>query len=363
MADDVLLLAGTRKGLLIARKSAGSWRTEPLALPMTEVYAVAVDTRRAAPRLLAATANQHWGPSVSYSDDLGRTWHERERAPIAFPADTGAALERVWQIQPGPAGQPDVLYAGTEPTALFRSTDGGLTFDLVRSLWDHPHRADWEPGFGGQALHTILPHPDDPDRILVAMSAGGVYRTRDGGATWEPSNTGIHAHFLPDPFPEFGQCVHKVAADAGNPDRLYLQNHGGVYRSDDWGTTWASIADGLPAEFGFPIVADPHRPDRAYVFPLVKDEFRFAPDYQARVYGTADAGRTWEQIGDVPVGGDFYTLVLRDALCTDDSAEGDEADLYFGTRSGDLYAGGRGGWTRVASNLPDVLSVRAAVLR
>ena len=361
MADDVLLLAGTRKGLLLARKRAGTWQADPLALPMTEVYAVAVDTRRSTPRLLAGTTNSHWGPTIVYSDDLGRTWQEQEHAPLAFPADTGAALERVWQLQPGPVDQPEVVYAGTEPTALFRSVDGGLTFELVRSLWDHPHREQWAPGFGGQALHSIVPHPTDPDRILVAMSTGGVYRTRDGGSSWAPSNTGIRAAFMPEPYPEFGQCVHKVAADAGDPERLYAQNHGGVYRSDDWGSSWTSIAEGLPAEFGFPIAADPHRPGRAFVFPLEQDAFRFTPEFRARVYGTEDAGATWSAVGGTPIDGEFYSIVLRDALTMDDDE--DEAALYFGTRNGELYAGGSEGWTRIAANLPDVLSVRAAVLR
>jgi hypothetical protein len=356
---DTLLLAGTRKGLLLARKRGGSWHVEPLALPMTAVYAVAIDTRRRTPRLFASATSEHWGPTILHSDDLGASWSEPDHAPVAFPKDADTALARTWQIQPGRPSEPDVVYAGVEPSGLFRSEDGGLTYELVRPLWDHPHRADWTPGAGGMAVHTILPHPADQARMLVAMSTGGVYRTFDGGASWSPANTGIKTTFLPELYPEYGQCVHKAAQDAGDGDRLYLQNHNGVYRSDDWGGTWTSIADGLPAEFGFPVVADPRRPGHAYVFPLVSDGFRFAPDYRCRVYGTADAGKSWSEIGGgLPTSG-FYTTVMRDAFTTDDA---DPAGLYFGTRSGDLYAGGAEGWKQMAANLPDVLSVRAAVL-
>ncbi len=359
---DTLLLAGTRKGLLIARGRAGSWEVEPLALPMTAVYAVGIDTRRSTPRLFAEATSEHWGPTILHSDDLGATWGEPDHAPVAIPKDIDAALGRVWQIQPGPASEPDVVYAGTEPSALFVSRDGGINFELVRALWDHPHRENWGAGYGGQAVHTVVPHPEQHDRVLVAMSAGGVYRTFDGGESWAPANKGVKATFLPEEqrYPEYGQCVHKVSGDCGNPDRLYLQNHNGVYRSDDWGTNWTSIADGLPAEFGFSIVADPVRPDHAYVFPLTSDYQRFTPDYRCRVFGTDDAGASWSEVGvGLPQSG-FYSIVLRDAFSADNQ---DPAGLYFGTRSGELYAGGVGrSWTRVAENLPDVLSVRATVL-
>jgi hypothetical protein len=358
---DTLLLAGTRKGLLLARRRGGSWHTEPLALPMTAVYAVAIDARRATPRLFASATSEHWGPTILHSDDLGASWSEPDHAPVAFPKDVDAALTRVWQIQPGPADHPEVVYAGTEPAALFRSEDGGLTYELIRPLWDHPHRTEWGAGAGGQAIHTIIPHPTDPQRILIALSSGGVYRSYDGGDSWAPANTGIKATFFPEEqrYPEFGQCVHKVAQDAGDPERLYLQNHNGVYRSDDWGGTWVSIAEGLPGEFGFPIVADPQRPNHAYLFPMVSDGSRFTPEYRCRVFGTADAGATWSEVGKGLPESEFYSLVLRDAFtCDGDNPLG----LYLGTRSGELYAGGDHGWERVASNLPDVLSVRALAL-
>ncbi len=211
-------------------------------LPGQEVAAVAVDVRRPSPRILAGGGTMHFGPTVNLSDDMGATWQEPEKGAIEFPADTGAALARVWQLLPDPAGRENVVWAGCEPTSLWRSDDGGQHFSLVRALWDHPHRENWYPGAGGAALHTIVPDQRS-ERVLVAMSTGGVYVSEDGESGWTPRNRGISAEFLPDPEPEYGQCVHKVAAAGGRFDRLYAQNHGGVYRWDDTARRWLSIAD------------------------------------------------------------------------------------------------------------------------
>lgn len=355
----VLALIGTGKGLFQARSDdRRSWTLSGPDFPMMAVYGIGVDRRPATPRLLVGVSSSHFGPTVSTSDDLGTTWEEPDKAPLAFPDGTGASLERVWQFAPGAASAPEVVYAGTQPSALFRSTDGGHTYDLVSGLWHHPHREHWGAGFGGQAIHTILPHPDDPDRVVVAMSTGGVYRTEDGGATWTAGNTGIKAYFLPNQFPEYGQCVHKVARDPANPDRLYAQNHHGVYRSDDDGRTWSSIADGLPSDFGFPMVAHPRRGGTIFNFPLVADGKRFPPDNRMRVYRSTDAGGTWTGLtGGLPEQPSFAS-VLRDAMCVDDA---DPAGVYFGTRSGEVYASPDEGdsWSLVAAHLPDVLCVRA----
>ena len=189
MAQAILLI-GTRKGLMIARSTNDrqTWAVDDFQFLNQEVYSVALDTRRDPPRILAGVGTGHWGPLLTYSDDLGKSWTEPEEPPIGFPEGTDASVARVWQIQPGTDLQPDVVYAGVEPHALFRSDDGGQSFSLVEGLWNHPHRPSWIPGGGGACLHTVLPHPTDPDDLLVAMSAAGVYRTRDGGASWRPAN-------------------------------------------------------------------------------------------------------------------------------------------------------------------------------
>ena len=358
-----ILMIGTSKGLFLACSDDDrrSWQLGDPIFPMTGVYSVGIDKRGARPRLFAGTTSSHYGPGVATSDDGGATWTEPDRAPIAFPADTGESLRRVWAITPGPADQPDRIYAGVEPSALFVSRDGGQSFELIRGLWDHPHRPNWGAGFGGQAIHTVLPHPADGAALLVAMSTGGVYRSTDCGETWSADNSGIKAYFLPDPWPEYGQCVHKVARDAADPDRLYAQNHHGVYRSDDGGKIWKSIADGLPSDFGFGIVAHPHRADVVYNFPVTADALRFPAGDRCRVYRSTDAGNTWEPLANGLPDGPYYGVVLRDALCADDA---ETAGIYFGTRTGDVFASRDEGdsWSQVATGLPDVLCVRAATL-
>ncbi len=354
-----LLLVGTRKGLWIGRSddARAQWSWQGPLFEMEEVYSVMIDRRGERPRLLAGCSSSWFGPQVRRSDDLGATWEETPGA-VRFPEDTQASLERVWQLQPG--AEPGVVWAGTEPGAIFRSTDSGETFDLVRGLWDHPHRTEWNEGFGGQAFHTVLPHPTDPSRVLAAISTGGVYVSDDGGATWQASNTGVKAEFFPGErhYPEFGQCVHKVARDAADPDRLYLQNHGGVYRSDDQGHTWSDIAEGLPSEFGFAMVTHPRRGDTAYSFPIADAGARWPVDGRARVARTTDAGDSWELLGEgLPDG--FFAAVMRDGMCVDDH---DPAGVYFGGRNGTVFASADEGetWQRIAQDLPDVLVVRAS---
>jgi hypothetical protein len=360
--SDVLLAIGTAKGLLLARSDGrrADWRMSELQFTMTGVYAVAIDTRGNTPRLLVSATSEHWGPSVFHSDDLGATWQEPEQGAVAFPADTGQSLGRVWQLAPSPT-DPDVVWAGSEPQGLFRSDDRGEHFEFVRALWEHPHRPDWGAGFGGAAIHTVLPHPADPQRLLVAMSTGGVYRTEDGGASWRASNTGVKAYFMPDPWPEFGQCVHKVARDPLEPERLFLQNHHGVYRSDDDGVTWASIAEPLPTDFGFAMLAHPRRAGVAYNFPVTADGDRTPPEHACRVYRTEDSGGSWTALTEGLPQHDFYGIVLRDAMCADDA---DPAGVYFGTRGGEVYGSADEGerWTQLAAHLPDVLCVRAATI-
>ncbi|TQK43073.1 hypothetical protein FBY35_4521 [Streptomyces sp. SLBN-118] len=358
---DVLLTVGTRKGLFIGRRRGGTWEFDGPHFNAQAVYSIGIDTRRSVPRLLVGGDSAHWGPSVFHSDDLGATWIEPPKPAVKFPKDTGASLERVWQLHPAGPATPDVVYAGTEPAALFRSDDGGETFELVRPLWEHPTRSQWVPGGGGEAVHTVVTDRRDPDSVTVAVSTAGVFRSKDGGASWAPSNQGVSAVFLPDPNPEFGQCVHKIAQDAGDLDRLYLQNHWGVYRSDDGGTQWTDIGEGLPSDFGFAVAAHPHRPDTAYVFPITADADRVPAGRRCRVYRTGDAGSSWEALSAGLPEGDHFGTVLRDALSTDDA---DPAGVYFGNRNGEVYASADDGdsWQLLASHLPDVLCVRAVAM-
>lgn len=354
-----LLAIGTREGLWLATsEDRRNWSLSSPHFLMTEVPSIGIDTRGGRTRLMVGVRSEHFGPTVVHSDDLGVTWSEPAGGAIRFPADTGAAVERIWQLRPDADDRPGVVWAGCEPISVWRSDDGGEHFELCRGLWDHPHRAEWGAGYGGAAAHSVVPGPGST--VHVAMSTGGVYRTRDGGASWQPRNAGISAYFLPGPASEFGQCVHKIARDGAVPTRLYAQNHHGVYRSDDDGDTWTSIADGLPSDFGFVMLADPRRGGRIWVVPLVADAQRIPPDGRLAVHRSDDAGQTWQRL-DAGLPADEYNAVLRDAACVDTD---DPVGVYVGTRGGEVYASADAGesFTQVAGHLPDVLCVRAAVL-
>ena len=357
------LAIGTRKGLFLAESEGRGrpWELRGPYLTMNEVPAIAIDTRRNPPRLLVATTHGHWGPGLRRSDDFGGTWQETPEGAIGLPDWTGRSLTGIWELQPAPAERPGVVYAAVAPAALFRSDDDGEHFHLVEGLWNHPHRSrliEWLPESGALYLHSVLVHPDRPSTLTVGIAAGGVYQSTDEGATWYPANSGIISHHLPEEYPEFGQCVHKIAMVPSRSDQLFLQNHGGVYRSDDGGAKWTSIGEGLPADFGFALTAHPHRPGTAYVFPLGADTERIPPGARCRVYRTEDAGRSWQALTDGLPQERFYATVLRDAICTDG---GDPAGVYLGTRNGEVYASGDDGdtWRSVATHLPDVLCLRA----
>jgi len=359
----VLLLVGTTKGVFLLRGDRGRGRFEVSVphFPGHSIYALAFDGREGRRRIWAGVRSSFFGVMLRSSDDLGKTWTNPETASVRFPEDTGASVEQIWQIALGRPDEPDTLYCGVQPAALFESRDAGETWALVRGLWEHPHRPRWTPGFGGLCLHTILPHPANRQRMHVAVSAAGVYRTDDGGRSWHTSHQGVRADFRPDKYPEFGQCVHKIVTHPSRPDTLFLQNHWGLYRSDDGGNAWRDIANGVPSDFGFAMAMHPHEADNVYILPLESDQFRCVPGAKLRVYRTRDGGRSWKPLArGLPQKG-AYETVLRDALTVDAL---DPAGVYFGTRSGKLYGSpDEGGtWRLILDGLPPVVCVKAAVV-
>jgi hypothetical protein len=360
---DVLVLVGTSKGafLLRSNKARKKWKVDGPHFRGESVYAVAYDGRSGRRRVFAATRSFHWGSVIRASDDFGETWSAPDRQNVRFPAESGQSLVQIWQISPGAASEPDVLYCGVEPAALFQSRDGGESWSPVEGLLSHEHRKQWQPGGGGLCLHTIVVDQANPRRMLVAISTGGVYRTEDGGRSWRPRNVGVRAEFLPNKYPEFGQCVHKIVHNPARPGRLFLQNHWGLYRTDDWGDSWQDIANGVPSDFGFAMQMHPSDPDTVYIVPLESDQFRCVPEQKLRVYRTEDAGASWKPLAKgLPQKG-AYETVLRDAMAADSL---DPAGIYFGTRNGKLFGSADEGksWQEMADGLPSVLCVKAAVV-
>ena len=363
VVGDVLVLVGTPKGAFVftSDPSRKRWRVDGPHFPGEAVYSLAFDQRAGRTRLLAGVHSNHWGATIRTSDDFGRTWSEPERQAVRFPESSGLSLAQVWQIEPGRPEEPDVVWCGVEPAALFRSDDAGVSWAPVEGLLNHEHRPKWMPGGGGLCLHTIVLDPANADRMGIAISTAGFYRTDDGGKTWRARNQGVRAVFLPDKHPEFGQCVHKVTHHDSRPERLFLQNHWGLYRSDDWGDSWQDIANGVPSDFGFPIQSHPHEPDTVYAIPLQSDEFRVVPEAKLRVYRTIDAGASWQPLTEGLPQTRAFESVLRDALAVDSHQP---AGVYFGTRSGKLYASHSAGdhWRAIAESLPPICCVKTAIV-
>ena len=359
---DFLLLVGTTKGAFILRSNAQRkrWEVGGPYFHGHNVYAMAFDGRSGQHRIWTSTQS-YWGTLLRSSDDFGKSWTNPQQAPIRFPSDTGVSLKNIWQIAIGRPEEPNLLYCGVEPAALFESRDAGETWSLVRGLFDHPHRPRWMPGNGGLALHTIVLDPINKQRMYVAISSGGVYRTDDGGGTWTAQNQGVRAMFMPEKYPEFGQCVHKIAMHRARPERLFLQNHWGLYRTDNSGENWTDIANGVPSDFGFAVVMHPRNPDCVYIVPVESDEFRCACDGRLRVYRTRNAGASWEPLMRGLPQKRAYETVLRDAMTVDSF---DPAGIYFGTRSGQLFGSRDEGktWQKILEGLPSVVCVRSAVV-
>jgi hypothetical protein len=358
MSQRCVLLLGTPKGAFILDGDAGrrDWRVRGPVCGGWPVHDISVDAASGA--LLAGAGSPWFGPAVWRSDDLGETWtHSSEGLTYG---DDGPKVTTVWNVTAGIDGS---LYAGVEPAGLFRSTDGGATWSHIEGLTNHPSRPEWGPGAGGLILHTIVPHPTDPARLWVGISAVGVFETRDGGATWATRNRNVRAEFNPaDRFPDFGQCVHKLVMASDGGERLYQQNHCGVYRSTDGGEAWEEISAGLPSDFGFVMTAHPRDPLTVWNIPLTDPtQGRLMPDGAAAVWRTHDGGDTWIRSGEGLPQHDAYIGVLREAMAHDAL---DPVGVYFGTSTGQVYGSADEGrtWSRVADNLPPIWSVEAHVV-
>jgi photosystem II stability/assembly factor-like uncharacterized protein len=308
-------------------------------------------------RVFATTSSPFYGPKIWYTDDPAAQWDQA--GDVALPRGGDAALVRVWVITAGV--REGVLYAGGDPGVLFQSRDGGRSWQLNASLYEHQAREAWQPGGGGLCLHSIVPWPDDPNKLLIAVSSAGVWITDDGGHSWRRGNRGLIARYLPEEAREGATslCVHHVERSPVRPDRLFLQFHGGVYRSDDAGESWIDVGGGLVSDFGFPLVVDPSDPDSAYVIPLRADMDRVTPDGRVRVFETRDAGASWTPRGDGLPQTHAYLTVLR--LAFDRAASDSGLELYFGSTSGEIFASGDAGatWRSVATRLPPVYSLTA----
>jgi hypothetical protein len=358
MATRILILVGTKKGafILVGGADRRSWE---LRGPFCEAWPlchVIADPESAT--IYAGGGNEWFGPAVWKSADLGATWTHSSEG-LAYQAGE-QPIKSVWSL----AAAGGALYAGVEPAGLFRSADGGASWQHVAGLREHPSCPNWQPGGGGLILHSLVPHPTAAQRLWIGISAAGVFYTEDGGATWAPRNQGTRCDFLPEGqrYPEYGQCVHCVVMAPGMPDRLYQQNHCGMYRSEDGGQHWTSIEQGLPSSFGFPAAAHPHDPDSLFLVPLNGDTAgRYVPDAKAAVWRTRDRGETWQALRDgLPQQNTFFG-VLRQAMATDRL---EPAGVYFGTNTGALYASADEGdsWTCVAQHLPPIHSVETLVV-
>lgn len=356
----VVLSVGTKRGLfLLTSRDREHWDVQTTNLSSHRVYHAIFDQRNGC-RLFAADNGDFFGTFLRYSDDFGETWQEPEQG-IQFPQDSEQKLANIWVIEPGRAGEPGVVYAGVDPASLWISTDGGRRWEPNDGLFHHPTRERWEPGAGGLCLHTIIVDPSNDSRMWIGISAVGCMRTDDGGRNWVFANKNTRAGFLPDPYPEFGQCIHRLIQHPTKPDVLYQQNHCGIYKSTNAGNDWIDIQHNLPSEFGFPIALDAHNPDTVFV--VVEDPMgRMNVDKHFTVYRTKNAGEQWEPLTNgLPTGPGVKLGVLRHGMCADTI---DPCGIYVGTNTGQLFASNDRGdsWKLIADFLPSIYSVTATML-
>src|SRR5579862_191560 len=358
----VRVLVGTRKGAFVFTADARrrTWKSEGPFFAGQSVYHFIADARERRPHLFAAVNNGWFGGDVHRSTDGGRTW-QASNGGLRFAEDSGLSMKCVWHVRPGRPSEPGVVYAGVDPGGLFKSTDAGETWTENLAINRHSTRGRWNAGGGGLIVHTIVLDPENKQRMYVGISAAGVFRSDDNGATWQPRNKGVRTDFQPEKFPELGQCVHKMVMAPGNPALLYQQNHCGIYRSENAGDDWTDISEGSPSRFGFPIAVHPRDPDSIWVIPLVGAEMRAVPDGELAVYNSTDAGRTWRKQGKGLPSRNAYVMVLREAFAADQC---DPAGLYFGTETGQLYYTSNEGrqWSLLADLLPPILSVETVAV-
>jgi photosystem II stability/assembly factor-like uncharacterized protein len=388
----VRVLVGTRKGgfVLTSDGTRERWEVGGPHFAGWEIYHMKgspVDPDR----IYASQSSGWFGQILQRSDDGGRTWQPPGGGVMTSPegmpmgqsnkftydtsAETGKPLtthqwydgtqhpwefKRVWHLEPS-LTDPDVVYAGVEDAAIFRTDDGGVTWKELAGLRGHGSGPKWQPGAGGMGLHTLLLDPTRPGRIFGAISAAGVFRSDDGGQTWAPKNRGLRSNYIPDAEAEVGHCVHRIALNASRPDVLFMQKHWDVMRSDDAGDSWREVSGDLPTDFGFPIDVHAHEPDTVYVVPIKSDSEHYPPEGKLRVYRSRTGGGEWEPLTEGLPQKDCYVNVLRDAMCVDQL---DPCGVYFGTTGGQVYGSPDGGdrWTAIVRDLPAVLSVEVQTL-
>ena len=371
MVSGIRVLVGTRKGTFILSSDGkrDRWDISGPHFAGWEIYHVKGSP--ADPNRLYASQTSAWfGQVIQRSNDGGKTW-EPVGNKFSYDGVPGThqwfdgtqhpwEFKRVWHLEPS-LTDPDTVYAGVEDAAMFRSVDGGQTWQELAGLREAKGHL-WQPGAGGMGLHTIVLDPSDPSRIFIAISAAGVFRTDDAGKTWRPMNSGLKSQGeLPDPEAEVGHCVHRIAMNPARPDVLFMQKHWDVMRSDDAGASWQEISGDLPSDFGFPIEVHPHEPDTIYVIPIKSDSEHFPPDGKLRVYRSRTGGNQWEALTKGLPQRDCYVNVLRDATAVDSL---DPCGVYFGTTGGQVYASANAGdsWAPIVRDLPAVLSVEVQTL-
>ena len=368
MHGDILVLVGTRKGAFVFSADRGrtKWEMTGPHWPGSDIFHAVYDGRGDG-RLWLVRNDPVFGSEIHRSDDLGVTWENARQGPQVTSTDE-VKLNKLWQVTLGVKDEPDVVYAGAEPATLFKSEDAGETWNEIAGITLHPTRERWEAGLGGMCLHSIVQDPTSADRMWVGISAAGVFRTDDEGKSWQPMNNGVRADFLPETYPEVGQCPHKVVMHPAKPQTLYQQNHCGVFRSDNGGQEWIDISEGLPSRFGLPMAVHGQDPDTVYVLPedkVVGDQLgggmRFVTNAKFRLFRSRDAGRNWEPLTKGLPQKHAYLHAMRDGMATDAL---DPCGVYVGTSTGQLFFSRDDGdsWELLADYLPPINSVETATV-